>query len=175
VRTAGAIRVAGAIRAGLGLLEVLAPGRAGRIMGVRLDPPTRRVVRVLGARQLLQAIMSASEPTPAVLALGAEVDALHSASMAAVALASRRLRRAALAECLAAALFAASGVRGASRAATRWRGGTRSGPIGALAGRRDRWAAGAARWLVPRYQPVAAMTGAFKCWPAMEPSFGASP
>ncbi len=66
------------------------------------------VVRVLGARQLGQAVLTGTEPK--FTGLGAVVDAIHGASMVALAVRSLRWRRAALSEAaMAAALSIAGG------------------------------------------------------------------
>jgi hypothetical protein len=66
-------------RAGVGLCCLLAPHRL-LPAGERDSAATRRVMRVLGARHLAQAGVEMARPTPAVLALGAGVDALHAVS-----------------------------------------------------------------------------------------------
>lgn len=98
-------------RACYGVALVLAPGASihlatGRSPGRR----TRRVAQVLGARHLIQAALSALAPQPTVLAVGAAVDALHSASMVLLAIADRGTRRVALTDAFAEALFAAVGL-----------------------------------------------------------------
>jgi hypothetical protein len=67
-------------RAGYGAALVLAPGPAillatGRLPGRRAC----RVARLLGARHLTQATLTAFTPLPAVFGAGAGVDALHAA------------------------------------------------------------------------------------------------
>lgn len=102
------------LRAGLGVTHLLFPGLAARLL-VRqpIDHVARRVVRVLGARQLTQALATGKEPTVAVLLLGAEVDIAHAASMFALALFCRRWRHAALVDTALAAMFAVAGVAAA--------------------------------------------------------------
>ena len=88
------------------------------------QPPGRDTVvvtRVLGGRHLAQALVTATAGTagvpPAItLAAGAAVDALHATSMAALALMSRPLRRAALTDATLEAGLAAAGLL-AARAA----------------------------------------------------------
>jgi hypothetical protein len=101
-------------RVGYGAALVVAPGASiqlatGRSPGRR----TRRVARVLGARHLVQAALSALAPQPSVLAVGAAADALHAASMLLLALADRGARRVALTDALAEVLFAAIGLSSA--------------------------------------------------------------
>ena len=106
-----------AVRAGYGAIQLAAPGcSAEHRLGGPLGPDARRVVRVLGARQLAQAGLCASAPTPPLLALGAGVDAAHALSMAALALAGRRWRRPAIVSGLIATAFAAAGALAARRA-----------------------------------------------------------
>ena len=104
-----------AVRAGYGAIQLAAPGcSAEQRLGGPLGPDARRVVRVLGARQLAQAGLCASAPTPPLLALGAGADAAHALSMAALALAGRRWRRPAIVSGLIATAFAAAGALAAA-------------------------------------------------------------
>lgn len=99
------------VRLGYGLLQLSAPNLVPtRILGRPLRPRELGVVRLLGARHLLQAAVTAAAPTPAVLRLGAGVDAAHATSMI-VAAGDRRRRRAAVTEMLCAAALAALGLR----------------------------------------------------------------
>ena len=98
------------VRAGYGMALILAPGPAIRLATGRL--PTRRacrVAQVLGARHLVQATLTTIAPTPVVLAVGGQVDAVHTASMLMLAAVSRAGRRAALTDALTEAAFAAAG------------------------------------------------------------------
>jgi hypothetical protein len=94
-------------RAGYGAALLIAPGP---IIGVVTgQPPSRRarqVARVLGVRHLAQAAISALNPGPEVVALGVVVDLLHAASMFAFAAVVPDLRRAELADALAATALA---------------------------------------------------------------------
>lgn len=115
--------VAGAqtlLRTGYGLAQVLVPGRLGAVV-LRLHrppgPPLTHVARVLGARHLAQALPCAVWPRRGVLQAGVAVDGLHAASMVALAVASPRWRRAALAETCLAVIFTALGVKAAAEAA----------------------------------------------------------
>lgn len=104
-------------RAGLGTAYLIFPARAARVSaGQDHGAPATWVARILGARHLAQALATSGRPTGAVLALGAEVDAAHAASMLALGLISRRWRRAALRDALLAASLAAAGVAAARRA-----------------------------------------------------------
>ena len=67
------------------------------------------MARVLGTRHLIQAALTAAAPRPAVLAIGGQVDAVHTASMVLVAAVSRAGRRAALTDALTEAAFTAAG------------------------------------------------------------------
>lgn len=113
------------LRTGYGLAQVLVPGRLGAVV-LRLrrppGPPLTRVTRVLGARHLAQALACAAWPRRGVLRAGVAVDGLHAASMAVLAVASSRWRRAALAETCLAVTFAALGTRAATGAGTARRG-----------------------------------------------------
>ena len=133
----------GQLRAGLGAAQVLFPGLASRPLVVQpLDRRSRGVVRALGARQVGQALVTGAQPSAAVLLLGAEVDAAHAASMVALALCSRRWRRAAFADAMIASLFALAGAAAA-------RSGDRPVAQTPWSARRDRWAERVATRLVP--------------------------
>jgi len=94
-------------RAGYGAALLCAPGpMIGVVTG---QPPSRRarqVARVLGVRHLTQAAITALNPGPEVVALGVIVDLLHAASMFAFAGAVPDLRRAELADAIAATTLA---------------------------------------------------------------------
>jgi hypothetical protein len=97
-------------RVGYGTALVLAPGVAiflatGRPPGRR----ARRVARLLGARHLVQAALTALAPLPEVFTMGALADALHAASMVVLATVDRSARKIALTDALAEAVFAAVG------------------------------------------------------------------
>lgn len=82
------------IRLGAGALDLLATGRqAGLELGSAPLPHDLLVYRVLGARQVVQAVLVAGGEWRA---LGALVDVAHLASMVPVVVGSRRWRRAAL-------------------------------------------------------------------------------
>lgn len=91
LRVIAVVQVAGAA------VLAFAPEQALRLCGrdSRNAPPAW-LVRVLGARQLVQAAVQLAEPTPRVAFLGAAADAAHAASMVPVVVASRRFRRAAV-------------------------------------------------------------------------------
>lgn len=100
------------------MVLVLAPGPAIQLCTGR--PPSRRVclvARALGVRHLIQAALSAAAPRPEVLALGGQVDTVHTASMLMVAAVSRAGRRAALTDALAEAVLAVAGSRAVGSAA----------------------------------------------------------
>lgn len=99
------MRAVDGARALTGLGHLLLPGLGTDVSTRR----ARQVMRFLGARQLVQSLVSAARPTWAVATLGAEVDALHAMSMAGLALLDSRLRRVALVDALAAAGFAVAG------------------------------------------------------------------
>jgi hypothetical protein len=104
----------GQVRAGLGMAQLLFPGLAARLVAKQhLDRRSRVAVRVLGARQLTQALATGAQPTVAVLALGAGVDSAHALSMLALGLFDRRGRRAALIDTLIGAGFAVAGAAAA--------------------------------------------------------------
>lgn len=108
-------RVLQLARTGYGAALVLAPGPAILLATGRL--PGRRaclVARLLGARHLAQATLTALAPVPAVFGAGAQVDALHAASMLMLAAVDRAARTAALTDTVAEAAFAAAGLAAAA-------------------------------------------------------------
>jgi hypothetical protein len=109
---AGLVRAAVVARAGWGLGALLAPVAVGRALG--LDPADRRaylLLRLLGARDLGQVLLAATTPPPALVRLGAGVDALHAASMVALAGLSRHYRRPALTAAAIATSWAVASLR----------------------------------------------------------------
>ena len=110
--------VLAAVRAGYGSVQLAVPGwSAEQLLGGPMDPAGRRVVRMLGARQVAQAGLAVSFPDEPLLGLGAGVDAAHALSMAALALTGSRWRRPALVSGLIAIAFAAAGMLAARRTA----------------------------------------------------------
>ena len=87
---APALVVLGAWGAGL----LTAPGRLAGLVGG--PPPPAAIVRVLGARRLVQELALLRWPSPGVAVAAAAVDGLHAASMLAAAGLWPRYRRAAL-------------------------------------------------------------------------------
>jgi hypothetical protein len=110
--------------------------------------PLRAVAGILGARHLAQGLLTVGRPARAVLALGAEVDAAHSASMIALGLLSRRWRIAAFTDALLAGSFGAAGVACARRLSP---GEPAGNGNGALERRRNRYADSLARYLAPTW------------------------
>jgi hypothetical protein len=99
-----------AARAGYGAVLLCAPGLAlGLCTGEASSSRARAVVRFLGARHLAQAVLTLWRPRRPVLAAGAGIDGCHAASMLALAVADPQLRRAGLADALAATAFTAAG------------------------------------------------------------------
>ena len=110
---------------GLGLLQparacyggalLVAPGTVIRwCTGRPAGPRTRAVARVLGARHLLQAaVTTGAGPSAESLGLGAAIDIVHATSMAGLAMADRRVRRATLTDALIEIAFAAAGLSSA--------------------------------------------------------------
>jgi hypothetical protein len=105
-----------AVRACYGAALLCVPGLAlGLATGQPPGQRERTVARVLGARHLAQAVLTAYRPRPGVFLAGAGVDACHAASMLALAAADARLRRAGLADAFAATAFTAAGALTAAR------------------------------------------------------------
>jgi hypothetical protein len=99
-----------AARGCYGAALLFAPGLAlGLCTGVASSPRARAVVRILGARHLAQAVLTLWQPRRKVLAAGAGIDGCHAASMLVLAAADPSLRRAGLADAVAATAFTAAG------------------------------------------------------------------
>lgn len=95
------------LRAGQGLILLAAPEAAVRgLVSCPVTPGAQAVLRVLGTRQLAQALVYVAEPARSVRMLGSVTDLMHFASMLALACADRRWRRAALVDALVAAGYA---------------------------------------------------------------------
>lgn len=78
---------------------------------VEIDPRSLVVTRILGARQLAQALLSGIRPSPEVLAMGAWVDAAHAVSAAALAVLDPPRARAATTDVVVASIWAVAGYR----------------------------------------------------------------
>lgn len=102
------MRAAGWLRTCYGATLFVWPGAAtGLSAPPHVDLAGRTVVRVLGVREVGQALVCAPRPTAAVLRLGAGVDLVHAVTMLALATRSSTWRRPALASMTVAATFAA--------------------------------------------------------------------
>lgn len=89
-------RSIGVLTAAAGVLGVTRPRFVGRWAAGRQKPPPDEIVRLLGARYLLQSAAELSRPTKLVLRSACVVDGLHAASMLGAAVAFPSYRRAAL-------------------------------------------------------------------------------
>jgi hypothetical protein len=98
------------VRASYAAVLLCAPGP---VIGICTGQPAskldRRVVRVLGARHLTQAVLTAHSRSSRALGVGALVDLAHAGSMLALAATDQPMRRAELTDALIAAVFAAAG------------------------------------------------------------------
>lgn len=100
------------VRAGYGAALLIAPGRVIRVVtGCPVGARARAVARLLGARHLLQAALTAAVASSGEsLGIGAAIDLAHAASMAGLAMADRRVRRLTMSDALIATTFAATGL-----------------------------------------------------------------
>jgi hypothetical protein len=107
-----------AARAAYGDALLVVPRHAlgGRRLGAA-EPGAAGLARVLGVRQLAEALLLARRPARRVLLAGAAVDAAHAASMVVLCALSPRRRRLAAASAATGALLAAWGVLVAGRGA----------------------------------------------------------
>jgi hypothetical protein len=99
-------------RGALGAVELVLPGLMARWScgRSRLDRRSTLAVRVLGGRQLGQALVLYLAPARKVVVAGAVVDGIHGATMLALAIRSTRWRPAALIEALVATSLAGLGL-----------------------------------------------------------------
>ncbi len=148
--TGRAAVVVNTVRAGYGLVQLVHPTWIDRpLLGHPVDARAAGVARVLGARHLGQALATGRSPSRPVLALGAEVDLLHAASMIALGVMDRARRRAAFVDALLAGSFALGSAWAAHTADRPYHP---SGPVQTL---RELWADRLASVLVPRAQKAA--------------------
>ena len=92
------VRVASSVLlAGWGAVLVARPRTVGELVSGDSATPPAAVVRVLGARRLVQHLLVLAAPTRAVVLASAATDALHAASMVAAAVVWPEYRRPALA------------------------------------------------------------------------------
>ncbi len=101
-----------AVRAIYGLCELLAPDFvSGRLLGKAPDRKARVVIRILGARHLVQAVLTFRAGSVAH-GIGGWVDAIHAASMVALAAVDPRRRTSAAVNAAIAVVFAAAEFQG---------------------------------------------------------------
>jgi hypothetical protein len=108
------IRTTGTARACWGLALVVAPRpllRAVERVERPVPPTVVAVMRLLGARHLVQTIVEMVGPWPTVGYLGAITDGLHALSDVGLAVLAPRWRRGALVDTAIAAAFTASTIR----------------------------------------------------------------
>ena len=135
------------LRVGYGAAQIIAPLWAtGQRLDQPDDRPARVLVRLLGARQIVQAGLSWPAPSAPVTALGIVVDALHAATMAAMATIEPRWRRTAMLSALTAAAWAGSGLVAVRRIEPQLNERRHQGRYVRL---RDRWAQHVATRLLP--------------------------
>jgi hypothetical protein len=138
-----------ALRGVYGAVLLLASDRMIRLVSGRpADPRARVVVRLLGVRQVAQAVVTGVRPGPLPIALGAEVDVLHAASMLGVAAVARSQRRSGLVDATVASAFAVAGAALARRLGER-PPPAGQGPVGRICSLRDAVAAALARRTLP--------------------------
>jgi hypothetical protein len=98
------------LRAAWGAALLIEPDRVLRSThSGPVDPPSRTVTRILGARQLGQAALSGLRPSPEVLAMGVWVDSVHALTASALALGDRRRVRAGCTDAAVAGVWAVAG------------------------------------------------------------------
>ena len=99
----------GLVRAAYGAVLLLAPARVLELYGGPAEDGTAQTVaRFLGGRHVLQAIVTRGGKFSS---LGAVVDAMHAASMFALAMTSAEYRKPAIIDGSVATTFAATGMR----------------------------------------------------------------
>ncbi len=104
------MRLSTGIRLAHGVVLLIAPNHISRALtGVQLDGRARAAARLLGVREVSQALLTARCGSVAVRRIGRAVDALHAVSMIGLAVVSPRRRRLALASSAVATLFMVGG------------------------------------------------------------------
>lgn len=104
------------VRAAYGAVLLCVPGPLIRhVAGTRPDRRSLITARVLGVRHLAQGALTAANSGRQGLRIGASVDAMHAASMAALAAGDRNRRRIALTDGAIATTFSAFGMALARR------------------------------------------------------------
>ncbi len=106
-------------RAGYGAALLLARRPLLRSLGTRPDRSATLTVGALGARHVVQAVVTWLCPDRRVVLSGTVVDGLHATSMLALAAADARRRRAALVDAADAAVWAAFGIADLARSLRR--------------------------------------------------------
>lgn len=116
-RTVGSrVRLVEIIRAVWGGALLIGPRFVmARLFRVRVDGRSVVVARVLGGRQLAQALLSGVAPSPEVLAIGAWVDSVHAATALGLAAADRDRLRPGLADAAVAVCWSWLGYRDLQR------------------------------------------------------------
>jgi hypothetical protein len=104
-----AVVLASAVRAGWGLVLIVAPDAVIAASNGRSDRTSRTTLRVLGLRHLVQAAVVGGHPTRTFQRLGVAVDVLHASSAVALAGIDTRQRRPALTEAAIAGGWALTG------------------------------------------------------------------
>jgi hypothetical protein len=99
-------------RAGWGVALLLWPRPVlEQVHHLKVDSRSVVIARILGARQLAQALLSGIRPSPEVLAMGVWVDAVHALTALGLAVADRSRARAGLTDAAVAGAWAALGYR----------------------------------------------------------------
>ena len=107
-------------RTAVGLAELVTPEPIlERVLRQPLDGRTLPVLRLLGGRHLVQALITARRPSARVVRLGVAVDALHALSMVGLGLSDAQRRRIALTSAGVATAFAVAGTVSARGVAPR--------------------------------------------------------
>lgn len=95
------------MRAGLGLCQLISPELlASRVARDPLTRESRIVIRILGARHLLQALLLCRTDSHSLRRVGGVVDTLHALSMVGLGVADGKRRRLALVDASVAGSFA---------------------------------------------------------------------
>lgn len=105
------------LRAAWGMWLLAAPREVLHLLGGIAEPDNRSlaVTRVLGARQLAQAMLSGLRPSPAVLAAGAWVDGVHALTAATLSVFDPKRMRTAGPDACVAAVWSQLGRRDVTR------------------------------------------------------------
>jgi hypothetical protein len=108
------------VRTAWGTVLLVAPRKIlSQVHGVEVDRKATVVTRILGARHLVQAMLSGINPSPEVVAAGVWVDAVHSTTALGLAVVNPHRARGGITDAIVAAAWALFGTHDLASRKTR--------------------------------------------------------